>query len=157
MGYRWKAWSKTRTMAVSVGRSDVLGAQEYDRAETPRSRVFRGRFLPPKPTKNRIRSYPMGRAVITHPYGDIFGVFTGFGGHPGCLCVKTRVFWRIYGFWRRILLYLRLFTHARSSSGPTILWRRLWRPPKHVKTHFQYVFRMFLVRFQYVLRNNVGF
>ena len=88
MGYRWKAGSETRTMAVSLGRSDVLGAQECDRAESPGSRDVSGSVFAPKPTKNRIRSYPMDRTVITRFYGDIFGVFTGLGGHPGCLYAK---------------------------------------------------------------------
>ena len=87
-GYHWKAGNETRIMVASLGRSDVLAEQECDLAESQGSRAFRGRFLPPKPTKNRIRSYPMGRAVITRFYGDIFGVFTGFGGHPGCLYAK---------------------------------------------------------------------
>ena len=46
MGYRSKAGSETRTMAISLRRSDVLGAQECDRAESQGSRDFRGRFLP---------------------------------------------------------------------------------------------------------------
>ena len=50
-GYRWKAGSETRTMAVSLGRSDVPGAQHGDLAESPGSRDFRGRFLPPKPNE----------------------------------------------------------------------------------------------------------
>ena len=79
-------------MVLSLGRSGVLGKRTCDLAESQGSRDFRGRFLPPKPTKNRIRSYPMGRAVITRSYGDIFGIFTGFGGHLGCLCVKRAFF-----------------------------------------------------------------
>ena len=90
MGYRWKAGSETRTMAVSLGRSDVPGAQYGVLTESPGSRDVSGSFFAPKPTKNRIRSYPMGRAVITRFYGDIFGVFTGFGGHPGCLSAYLR-------------------------------------------------------------------
>ena len=90
MGYRWKAGSEMRTMAVSLGRSDVPGAQHGALTESPGSRDVSGSFFAPKPTKNRIRSYPMGRAVITRSYGDIFGVFTGFGGHPGCLSAYLR-------------------------------------------------------------------
>ena len=89
-GYRWKAGSEAETMAVSLGRSDVLGAQECDRAESPGSRDVSGSVFAPKPTKNRIRSYPMGRTVITRFYGDIVGVFTGLGGHPGCLSAYLR-------------------------------------------------------------------
>ena len=42
-------------MAVSLGRSDVLGEQECDPAESPRSRAFRGRFLPQN--QRKIRRY----------------------------------------------------------------------------------------------------
>ena len=50
MGYRWKAGSETRTMAVSLGRSDVLAEQECDRAESPGSRDVSGSVFAPKPT-----------------------------------------------------------------------------------------------------------
>ena len=46
MGYHSKAVSGTRTMAVSLGRSDVPGAQVCDLVVSPGSRDFRGRFLP---------------------------------------------------------------------------------------------------------------
>ena len=46
IGYRWKAGSEMRTMAVSLVRSDVLGAQECDLAESQGSRDVSGSVLP---------------------------------------------------------------------------------------------------------------
>ena len=71
-------------MVLSLGRSGVLGKRTCDLAESQGSRDFRGRFLPPKPTKNRIRSYPMGRAVITRFYGEIaWWTLACMAGHLG--------------------------------------------------------------------------
>ena len=50
-GYRSKAGSETRTMAVSLGRSDVPGAQYGVLTESPGSRDVSGSVLAPKPTK----------------------------------------------------------------------------------------------------------
>ena len=53
MGYRWKAGSETRTMAVSLGRSDVLGEQECDLAESQGSRDVSGSVF----AQNQLRTY----------------------------------------------------------------------------------------------------
>ena len=55
MGYRSKAGSETRTMAVSLGRSDVLGAQECDLAEPRGSRDFSGSVFAPKTNYAHLR------------------------------------------------------------------------------------------------------
>ena len=49
-GYHWKGGSETRAMVVSLARSDVLGAQECDLAETQGSRDVSGSVFAPKPT-----------------------------------------------------------------------------------------------------------
>ena len=50
MGYHSKAVSGTRTMAVSLGRSDVLAEQDCDLAESQGSRDVSGSVFAPKPT-----------------------------------------------------------------------------------------------------------
>ena len=122
-GYRSKAGSETRTMAVSLGRSDVPGAQYGVLTESPGSRDVSGSFFAPKPTKNRIRSYPMGRAVITRSYGDIFVFYFRL--------IRKRNLWpakkgRKYAFSVRSRLSFRVFT-SRGVITRVITRDFFWR------------------------------
>ena len=125
-GYRSKAGSETRTMAVSLGRSDVPGAQYGVLTESPGSRDVSGSVLAPKPTKKS----------------------TVAGGLDASL---RRYFWRLYrqrnlwpaksgrkyafpGYLCRNNAQKTPILCKRNLWSPKSFWRRLWRPSKHVIT-----------------------
>ena len=102
MGYRSKAGSETRTMAVSLGRSDVPGAQVCDLVVSPGSRDFRGRFLP----QNQ-RKIEFGLIRWAGPSSRVLTAI--FLAYLQVLEVIQAVFPRIYVKWRNNARFLHGF------------------------------------------------